>query len=427
MGTPEGAYRYAVIDLKSFYATVECADRGLDPLTADLVVADPSRGPSTICLAVSPHLKAQGCPSRPRVRDIPAGLRYQMARPRMRRYMEASAEVVSVYLRRLAPEDVHVYSVDECFLDLGPYLRLYGMTPRELAWSLAAEVRDRLGLHAAVGLGTNLFLAKVALDLLAKSAEDMTGVLDEGSFRGRVWRHRPVTDIWGISSGTARRLARLGALDLLGVTRVPPGELRSEFGVRAESLIDHAWGREPLTMADVKAYRPRGASLSRGQVLARDYPLADALVVLREMCDSAVLELASRDEAATGVSAWCGYAYDGWDDAAPAGASGSRRLAAPTDSREVLWAAVSGLVAGRADPSRPVRRVGLALTGLVPAALSQATLFGPGSRSARERSLADAENAVRSRYGRSAVFRGASLRPCATGLGRAAQVGGHHE
>lgn len=427
MTTPEGAYRYAVIDLKSFYASVECADRGLDPLAADLVVADPSRGPSTICLAVSPHLKAQGCPSRPRVRDIPAGLRYQMVRPRMRRYMEASAEVVSVYLGRLSPDDVHVYSVDECFLDLGPYLRLYRMTPRELAWSLTAEVRDRLGLFATVGLGTNPFLAKVALDLLAKHEEDMTGALDEASFRERVWQHRPITDVWGISAGTARRLARLGAHDLLGVTRVQPCELRSEFGVRAEALIDHAWGREPLTIADLRGYRPRGASLSRGQVLARDYALGDAMVVLREMCDSAALELASRDEAATGVSAWCGYAFDAWDDSAPAGASGSRRLPAPTDSREALWAAVSSLLAGRADPARPVRRVGLALTGLVPASRSQAALFGPGSRAERERSLADVENAVRSRFGRRAVFRGTSLRPCATGLARSAQVGGHHE
>ncbi len=427
MGTPEGAYRYAVIDLKSFYASVECVDRGLDPLAADLVVADPSRGPSTICLAVSPHLKAQGCPSRPRVRDIPAGLTYQMARPRMRRYMEASAEVVSVYLGRLAPEDVHVYSVDECFLDLGPYLRLYHMTPRELAWSLTAEVRDRLGLHATVGLGTNLFLAKVALDLMAKHAEDMTGALDEESFRERVWRHRPITDVWGISTGTARRLARLGALDLLGVTRVQPCELRSEFGVRAGALLDHAWGRETLTMADLKAYRPVGSSISRGQVLFRDYELDDAMVVLREMCDSSVLELAARDQAATGVSAWCGYSYDSWGEDGPAGASGSRRLSAPTDSREALWAAVSTLLRERADPRRLVRRVGLSLTGLVSAAEAQGALFGPGARTERERALAGAQVAAISRFGRTAVFRGTSLRPCATGLARAEQVGGHHE
>ena len=425
MATPEEEYRYLAIDLKSFYASVECADRGLDPFSTHLVVADPSRGPGTICLAVSPALKAHGCPSRPRVRDIPSNLRYLMVRPRMRRYMEVSSQIVSIYLRRISPDDLHVYSVDECFIDTAPYLRLYDMTPRELSWALMADVERETKICATAGLGTNLFLSKVALDLIAKHESDHTGVLDEEAFRRRVWHHRPITDIWGIASGTARRLLKWGARDLHGVTRIPPNELRSEFGVTANTLIDHAWGRESCTLSQIKSYEPKGHSISNGQVLMRDYAFEEALVVLREMTDASALQLVGRGEAASGISVWCGYA---WDDLAGApGASAARRLPAPTDSREALWDAVSRAWREVVDPSRPVRRVGIALTGLVGAESVQAPLFGPGRRADAERALARAEARARARFGSTAVFRGVDLRPCATGLTRAEQVGGHHE
>lgn len=425
MATPEEEYRYLAIDLKSFYASVECADRGLDPFSTHLVVADPSRGPGTICLAVSPALKAHGCPPRPRVRDIPSNLRYLMVRPRMRRYMEVSSQIVGIYLRRIAPDDLHVYSVDECFIDTAPYLRLYDMTPRELSWALMADVERETKICATAGLGTNLFLSKVALDLIAKHESDHTGVLDEEAFRRRVWHHRPITDIWGIASGTARRLLKWGARDLHGVTRIPPNELRSEFGVTANTLIDHAWGRESCTLSQIKSYEPRGHSISNGQVLMRDYAFEEALVVLREMTDASALQLVGREEAASGISVWCGYAWD--DLASVPGASAARRLPAPTDSREALWDAVSRAWHEVVDPSRPIRRVGIALTGLVGAASVQAPLFGPGRRADAERALARAEARARDRFGSTAVFRGVDLRPCATGLARAEQVGGHHE
>lgn len=419
--------RYLAIDLKSFYASVECVDRGLDPLEARLVVADPSRGESTICLAVSPALKAQGCPGRPRVRDIPDGLEYLMVRPRMRRYMEVSAQIVSIYLRHVSEEDLHVYSVDECFIDVGPYLRLYGTTPRGMALFLMDEVRRETGIYATAGIGTNLFLAKVALDLLAKHSPDMIGELDEASFRERVWRHRPITDIWGISTRTARRLEAMGARDLLHVALLPRDALVSEFGVRGGALHDHSWGAEPTTMVDIKAYRPCASSISNGQVLPRDYSCDQARLVLGEMCDEAALKLAERRCAATGVSVWVGYSFDAWDEGAAAGASGSRRLAAPTDSREAIRSAVGELWGERVDPTRPVRRLGIALTGLVDASRSQDPLFGPGSRGRLESAVAGAEVAIRRRFGRAAVFRGVDLMPGATALERAGQVGGHHE
>lgn len=424
--TLESDYRYVCIDLKSFYASVECVDRGLDPFETDLVVADPSRGESTICLAVSPALKAKGCPGRPRVREIPKGLSYIMARPRMRRYMEVSAAIVGGYYRRFSPDDVHVYSIDECFVDVGPYLRLYRMTPRELAWSMMAGVREEFGICATAGIGTNLFLAKVALDLLAKHEDDFTGALDEEEFRRRVWHHHPITDVWGIASGTARRLLRWGARDLYSVTHIPPNELRGEFGVNAEILHDHAWGRERCTMADIKAYVPRGRSISSGQVLMRDYNYEEALVVLREMVDGAVHELVSRSEAASGVSVWCAYSYDAWGEGRASDA-GSRRLVSPTDSREALRDAILRLWRERVDPGRSIRRVGVVLTGIVGATNVQRPLFGPGVSADSERRLSQAMGAVQRRFGPTAVFRGISLKPGATGLERAHQVGGHHE
>ena len=288
-----------------------------------------------------------------------------------------------------------------------------------------ADVERETKICATAGLGTNLFLSKVALDLIAKHESDHTGVLDEEAFKRRVWHHRPITDIWGIASGTARRLLKWGARDLHGVTRIPPNELRSEFGVTANTLIDHAWGRESCTLSQIKSYEPKGHSISNGQVLMRDYAFDEALVVLREMTDASALQLVGRGEAASGISVWCGYAWD--DLAGTPGASAARRLPAPTDSREALWDAVSRVWREVVDPTRPVRRVGIALTGLVGAASVQAPLFGPGRRADAERALARAEARAKDRFGNTAVFRGVDLRPCATGLARAEQVGGHHE
>ncbi len=418
------AYRYIAIDLKSFYASVECADRGLDPFTADLVVADPTRGEGSICLAVSPALKAKGCPARPRVRDIPHHLSYLMIRPRMRRYMEVSAQVVSIYLRWFAPEDIHVYSIDECFIDVAPYMRLYRKTARELAWILMACVLRETGVSATAGIGTNLFLSKLALDLFAKHETDQTSILDERSFQRRVWHYRPITDIWGIASGTARRLMRWGVQDLWGITCIPRAELRSEFGVKADTLLDHAWGRESCTLHDIKSYTTRNRSISTSQVLTRDYRAEEARIVLEEMCNSAVLDLIERDCACQGVSLWCGYA---WQDAHALSwsASASHKLPFPTNSRKLLWEETSYLWDTMVDAKRPIRRLSIALSGLTDARQSQATLFGSGAHQVQEHKIAHAELAVRERFGKTAVFRGIDLRPAATGRARAHQVGGH--
>ena len=299
---------YVCIDLKSFYASVECVDRGLDPLTANLVVADPDRTEKTICLAITPSMKALGLSSRCRVFEIPESVDYVMAKPRMQRYMEASADIYSIYLRFVSPEDVHPYSIDECFIDATPYLSLYRTSAREFAVMLMEAVLAETGVRATAGVGPNLFLAKVALDITAKHAEDCIGFLDQAEFERTIQTHRPITDIWNIGPGVARRLAKYAVYDLRGVCEMSEATLYREFGVNAEYLIDHAHGVEPCTIADIHAYEPSGHSLGNGQVLPCDYSFEEARDVLKEMVDQLVLDLVEKRLVAGSISLYVGYA-----------------------------------------------------------------------------------------------------------------------
>ena len=282
---------YLCIDLKSFYASVECVDMGLDPFKVNLVVADTSRSDRTICLAISPALKALGVTGRPRLVESPKSIPFIAAPPRMRRYMEVSARIHRIYLRYAAPSDIHVYSIDECFIDAAPYLRLYRISPLELARRMMDAVFAETGICATAGIGTNLVLAKVALDILAKNSPTRMGELDELAFRKRLWDHRPITDFWGIGPGTARRLARYGVHDMRGIRQMRPETLFREFGKNARYLMDHALGLEPCTIADIKAYRPRAHSLSVGQVLPRPYAFDEARLVFAEMVEQLSMDL----------------------------------------------------------------------------------------------------------------------------------------
>ena len=301
---------YICIDLKTFYASVECADRGLDPFTTKLVVADESRGRSTICLAISPAMKALGIRNRCRIFEIPDGVDYIKATPRMRHYMEVSAKIYGIYLEFVSPEDVHVYSIDECFIDATPYLKRYRTTAEGFARMLMDTVLAHTRITATAGIGTNLFLAKVALDITAKHSPSGIGVLDEESFRQTIWRHRPITDIWGIGPGIAQRLERYGVYDLMGVAALDEEILYNELGVNAEYLIDHAFGREPTTIADIHAYRPTATSVTSGQVLPRGYSYEEAYTVLREMVDAAVLDLVARGTVTEHISLFVSYANE---------------------------------------------------------------------------------------------------------------------
>ncbi len=430
--------RFLCIDLKSFYASVECVDRGLDPLTTDLVVADPTRTEKTICLAVSPSLKAKGVRNRCRVFEIPANLRYRMASPRMARYIEKSAEIYGVYLRWVSKEDIHVYSIDEAFIDVGPYLRLYGMGGRELGEAIRADVVAKTGIPATCGLGSNLYLAKIALDITAKRSPDFFGELDEHSYRETLWNHRPLTDFWRVGPGIARRLSGMG-IETMGQLALAPTEpIFKEFGVDAEILLDHAWGLEPVQMRNIKAYRPQTHCLATAQVLSRDYSFEEARVVSCEMADALALQLVEKGKSAGSVVVWVGYGltsdereamrasgevwWRGWPSDA-----GSYRFVAPTSSRKEIVDGAKRVFDERVSRERPVHRLSVTLDGVIEdnAAGVQLDLFADVEALERERRRQLAVSAVKEKFGKNSLLRATDLLPEATARERNLQIGGH--
>ena len=432
--------QYLVIDLKSFYASVECVERGLDPMEARLVVADPERTEKTICLAVSPAMKALGVRNRCRVFEILPTIDYIMAPPRMALYIERSADIYSVYLKYLSPEDIHVYSIDEAFMDVTPYLKLYGCTARELGERIRADIVDTTGIPAACGLGTNMYLAKVALDITAKHSPGFFGELTEESYKTTLWNHRPITDFWRVGQGTAERLARMGIHTMGELALAPEEPLYREFGVDAEILIDHAWGVEPVGMEHIKAYRSKSHSLSSGQVLSRDYSFDDALLVMKEMADSLALELVERGLAASGVSLMVGYSMTA-EQRAEARAGGTPRswykaiesdggswsLGAPTASRAAILEGVVAVFNGRVRRDKPIHRLNVSLTGVVEQGAKgvQMSLLDLADESQEERARQGAIAAVKKKFGKNALLKGIDLLPQATQRERNAQIGGH--
>jgi len=489
---------YIAIDLKSFYASAECISRGLDPMTTNLVVADPERTEKTICLAVSPSLKAVGIPARPRLfevvqkvaelnalrrqkapdrtfsgsssdsvilqRDPSLCLDYIVAPPRMGYYLESSAGVYSVYLKYIAPEDIHIYSIDEVFIDATPYLRTYGMTARELASRMIRDVWETTGLTAAGGVGTNLYLCKVAMDILAKHAEpDARGVrvaeLDELTYRQKLWSHQPLTDFWRIGRSYARRLAARGIFTMGDVARCSlSGEqiLYDMFGVNAELLIDHAWGWEPCTLADIKAYRPEASSLSSGQVLHRPYTHGEARLIVREMTDLLALDLVRQKLTTDQLVLTVGYdrenlldggrsaAYDGpvvrdpYGRTMPRHGHGTVNLERRTASTAKIVAAMMDLFDRITDPTLLVRRVTIAAGRIRPEGEAEEPVFrqldfytttveqeAEEAARDRERRRQEAELAIKNRFGKNAIFRGMNLKEGATTLERNRQIGGH--
>lgn len=432
--------QYLCVDLKSFYASVECVERGLDPLAARLVVADPSRTEKTICLAVSPAMKALGVRNRCRVFEIPQAIDYVMVPPRMALYMERSCDVYAVYLRWIAPEDIHVYSIDEAFMDITGYLGLYGCTARELGERIREDVARTTGIPATCGLGTNLYLAKVALDITAKHSGDFFGELDEQTYRATLWNHRPITDFWRVGPGISERLAAMGVHTMGQVATYPAEPLYREFGIDAEILIDHAWGVEPVAMADIKAYRPGSHSVSTAQVLGRNRDFAGARIIAREMADALALDLVEQRLVASGVSLYVGYDLSSEERAgirdrsdprawyrAVASAGGGERLLVPTSSREQILAAATRVFDASVDRSRPVHRLGLTATGVLPEGAPgvQGSLFATPEADARERRRQEAVSAVRHKFGKNSLLKGVDLLPEATARERNLQIGGH--
>ncbi len=415
---------YMCLDLKSFYASVECADLGVDPFTTPLVVADASRGLGAITLAISPALKQLGVKNRCRLFEIPSTIEYMAVRPRMRRYMEVSASIYGVLLDYVAPEDIHVYSIDEYFIDVTPYSRLYKKTWWELALLFKYKVLEQTHIHATVGLGTNLFLAKVALDVLAKHAPQGIGILNEKLFEEKIWHHQPITDIWQIGRGIASRLHKYGVVDLHGITTVPEERWYKEFGINAELLIDHAWGRETCTMKEIHMYRPAKHSLSRGQILLRNYSYEECFVPLREMVESLLLELIAEEALTKYVSLGVRYA-----DRTVKGTGGSRRLSKYTCSLEVLSQAVLELYKETTHPYQEIRQLSVGFDDLVSreAVPWEEDLFSKSQD--REEKAYQVERTVLSikeKFGGNSILRASSLQEEGTMQFRNTLVGGHN-
>ena len=494
---------YIAIDLKSFYASVECVARGLDPLTTNLVVADVSRTDKTICLAVSPSLKAYGIGGRARLFEVQQRLRqvnyerqmkspsrqltgkswfdkelqehpdwavdYIAAPPRMAHYVEVSNKIYNIYLRYVAPEDIHVYSIDEVFMDVTNYLRSYKMTPHELTIKMIRDVLKETGITATAGIGTNMYLCKVAMDIVAKKAPaDADGVriaeLDEMSYRRQLWDYRPITKFWRVGKGTAERLALYG-IDTMG--KLARTSLNNEkllyqlFGVNAELLIDHAWGWEPCTIEAVKAYRPATNSFSSGQVLQSPYTFKKARVVIREMAEAMALKLVSRRLVTSQLIITVNYdreclenpdiraLYNGevtkdyYGRMVPKHAHGTVNLKQQTSSSRLIMQAVEELYDSIVNPDLLVRRLNITAANVVseemvknkkvPEQLDIFTDYEALNRQReeerkaleKERRMQEAQLKIKQRYGKNAILRGLNFDEGATAIERNKQIGGH--
>ena len=508
-GQQEQTRYYIAIDLKSFYASVECRDRGLDPLTTNLVVADKSRTSKTICLAVSPSLKAYGIGGRARLfeveqtvakvnalrrkhapqsrltgrssddgivrKDPSVALDYIVAPPKMAHYMEYSTRIYNIYLQYFAPEDMHVYSIDEVMIDVTSYLDTYGMSPRQLAGTVMHKINDETGITATAGIGTNLYLCKIAMDIVAKHVKpDEDGVrigeLDEITYRKLLWAHRPLTDFWRVGPGYAKKLETYGLYTMGDIARCSlgkPGEYYNEdllyklFGINAELLIDHAWGWEPCRMADVKAYKPETNSICSGQVLQCPYTSDKARLVVQEMADMMALDLVDKGMVTDQLVLTVGYDIDNLTDPkirksykgpvttdrygrkVPKHAHGTQNLKMPTSSSLQLMAAAEELYDRIINKHLLVRRITLTANRVVVEnsvkkqdTFEQMDLFTDyAKREAeekkeqqeleKEKKLQRAMLDIKKKYGKNAVLKGMNLQEGATARNRNGQIGGH--
>lgn len=412
---------YLCIDLKSFYASVECADRGLDPMTTRLVVADPERTQKTICLAVSPALKKIGVKNRCRVFEIPENLEYIMAPPRMQRYIDVSADIYAIYLKYIAKEDIHVYSIDECFLDVTDYLNMYQMTATELAERIMQDVLRNTGITATCGIGTNLYLAKVALDISAKHCKGNIAFLNEEIYQKSLWNHRPITDFWRVGAGIAKRLERHGIYTMKDIVLAKEELLYSLLGIDAELLIDHAWGREPTTIADIKAYRPKHNSLTSGQVLSCESTHEQGCLIVKEMVDLLCLELVEKGLVTDSISLQIGFE----NRLELPMVRGTTTLPITTSSAKTMFPYVEKLYHQMIPAHMGIRRVNLCFNHVIDEAYQQYDLFLDPLELERERKMQQAMINIKKKYGKNAILKGMNLEEGATTRERNQQIGGH--
>lgn len=412
---------YLCIDLKSFYASVECVDRGLDPLTTRLVVADLERTQKTICLAISPAMKQLGIKNRCRIFEIPENLEYIAAPPRMQRYIDVSADIYAIYLKYIAKEDIHVYSIDEVFLDCTDYLGMYQMSASELASTIMADVLKHTQITATCGIGTNMYLAKVALDISAKHVKGNIAVLDEDTFKKTLWNHRPLTDFWRIGPGIAKRLERHGIYTMKDIAITKEETLYGLLGIDAELLIDHAWGKEPTTIADIKSYKPKHNCLTSGQVLCSERSHEEGKLIVKEMADLLCLELVDKGLVTDSISMQVGF--ENRLELPPA--RGSIHLPVTTSSAKTIMPYVEQLYERIIPANRGVRRVNMTFNNVIDEAYQQYDLFIDPADLERERKMQLAMIDIKKKFGKNAILKGMNLEEGATTMKRNQQIGGH--
>lgn len=412
---------YLCIDLKSFYASVECRERGLDPMTTNLVVADPSRGDKTICLAATPAIKKLGVSSRCRVFEIPKSIDYIMAPPRMSLYMKYSARVYKVYLKYFDKDDIHIYSIDEVFIDASKYSRIYGKDMKLLAKTVMEDVYRTIGIRSACGIGTNLYLCKIALDITAKHSSDGIGYLDEKLYRQLLWNHRPITDFWRIGRGTAKRLERYGIYTMEQIAKADRNLMFKVFGVDAELLIDHAWGRETATMADIKGYEPKSNSISSGQVLFHDYNFEKGRLILHEMTELLVLDLVDKKLVTDNIGLYVGFSNR--ENIAPV--HGSMSLSFYTSSMKIIQKSMDDLYCRIIDENSLIRRISISFNRLLGEENEGFDLFTDTNELKEEKQISHTILDIKKKFGRNAIFKGMNLEKDATTLERNRQIGGH--
>ena len=408
---------YFVIDMKSFYASVECALRGLDPLEARLVVADNERTDKTICLAVSPALKKLGVKNRCRLFEVPKEYNAIIACPRMETYMDYCAKIYSIYLDYLSKDDIHVYSVDECFLDVTSFLKTHKMRAKAFALHLIKRINDELHIPATAGIGSNMYLAKVALDIQAKKSTDGIGWLDEAKFIKTLSNHTPITDFWRISTGTARRLAKYGVYDMEGIRNLDEDILYKEFGIDAELLIDHAKGIEPCLMKHVKEYKGRTKSISSSQILASSYGYNDALIVTKEMIQDGCYILARRKLVTNSIIVI--YNYEDFDST-----HARVKLSVNTNIYKYMIDPIIDECKKVLDKKKKVKRISYSFNAFDDK-MESYDLFTDLNEVEKEKKLRDSIILIQNKYGNNALLKGIDYTSSATQIERNELIGGH--
>ena len=400
---------------------MECVARGLDPMTTNLVVADPDRTEKTICLAVTPPMKKLGVSSRCRVFEIPKNIDYIMAPPRMALYLDYSARIYSVYLKYFHEDDIHVYSVDEAFMDASNYTRIYGKDIKKLAKVIMEDIYQTTGITSACGIGTNLYLCKVALDITAKHSPDNIGILTEEDYRRLLWEHQPLTDFWRIGRGTAKRLDKYGIYNMRQIATAPEDLLYKAFGIDAELLIDHAWGRESTTIRDIKSYVPKSHSITSGQVLFCEYTYEKARLVLHEMTESLCFDLIEQKQVTDSVGLYVGYT----NRLGVPPARGSATLPFYTCSTKIIQTEMDRLFSKIVEPEFLIKRISISFNRLLDEKEEGWDLFTDVRELKKEKDMTKTLLNIKNKFGKNAIFKAMNLEEGATALERNKQIGGH--